>query len=123
MSTTKTDAVAEQIESQAIEAMSAGLPPIFKFGNYPSLAVFVDRTVFAVTPGADGVIIATRSEEIWAKAYALDVQNSLNEWRRRENDSVIFHKLGGGARPSLASLIIESIIESQTRRAMGVSHR
>jgi hypothetical protein len=92
------------------------LPMVLRMGEWPDFSVFLDGVVFRVRPTADGMTITPSSDAAWARMYAADVEASLTEWRKREKDSVIRHKLARSQ--SLAAEIVEAIIDFQTRRAM-----
>jgi hypothetical protein len=129
MTATSTTTIYTEAERKAFEA---SLPNVARLGDWPHFLVLVDgkrtddagnekpnRFIFEVQATADGARITPAHDfSPIAVAYAYDVEVLLKQARRGLRDSALFHHLGAGMRPTLASLIIESIIQAQTANAM-----
>lgn len=105
--------------SRALGAIGhhGGARAIGQWGN--DLTVFIDGESFRVTPGADRILIRTSSDKAWAHAYAADTQQLLYALRATHfGDQTILHKLQESGRSTLATIVMESLIESKTARAM-----
>lgn len=84
------------------------------------IVVMIDEVVFVAAPSVDGLSIAVTPRDsdapAWAFLYSQDVQGSLAELRKVDTDIVVMAKLqkGSAARATLATEILESIIEFRT---------
>jgi hypothetical protein len=107
---------AERLAATMIEKMNARRA--FRLSEWPRVSVLVDGVFFVATPTADSISIQPAGDDApaWAFLYAQDVQGSLAELRKRDTDVVVMAKLqkGSAGRPTLATEILESIIEFRT---------
>src|SRR6185437_9124829 len=86
----------------------------------------IDEVVFVAAPSVDGLSIAVTPRDsdapAWAFLYSQDVQGSLAELRKVDTDIVVMAKLqkGSAARATLATEILESIIEFSSLQSAAV---
>jgi hypothetical protein len=107
---------AQKLAAALVEKANAGRA--FRLSEWPRVSVLVDGVFFVATPTADSISIQPASDDApaWAFLYAQDVQGSLAELRKRETDVVVMAKLqkGSAGRATLATEVLESIIEFRT---------
>lgn len=90
------------------------------------IVVMIDEVVFVAAPSVDGLSIAVTPRDsdapAWAFLYSQDVQGSLAELRKVDTDIVVMAKLqkGSAARATLATEILESIIEFSSLQSAAV---
>ena len=108
---------------RAFDAVCQTRGSVSAIGSWPNLTVIVDGERFNVRPGADRILIETGSDKAWARIMAADVGNLLAALRTTHfGDQSILHALQASGRTTLASLVMEAVIESKTARAMvGIS--
>jgi hypothetical protein len=121
-------------------AFEKSFPGVIKLGDWASgLVVIIEgrsddaddkqgarRHIFAVKPLPDGVLIEPVEDySPIAKAYAADASSLINFWRRMESDATILGKLQriSGGSPTLASVVLEALVEHQVTRAQGTVTR
>jgi hypothetical protein len=126
MSTTTKAPAAAEADAQAnlrkliAEYQSLTGSSVNRFGDWSTgFVVTIGDDSFAVRPTTDGVSIEPRERTPLLLAYAHDAEVLIQEARRGLRDSVLFHKLGAGSRPSLAAAVVEAMVENQTQRAIG----
>jgi hypothetical protein len=123
---TATKSATPEAEKQAelkrllAEFQSLAGSAVSRLGDWSTgFVVTVGDAVFEVRPTSEGVSIEPHDRTPLLLAYARDAEVLIQEARRGLRDSVLLHKLGAGSRPSLATAVLEAMVEHQTRRAMG----
>jgi hypothetical protein len=90
-----------------------------RIGNWrDGFIVRIGEVSFSCSATPDGVKISPNPRTPLSVSYAHDTEVLLQGTRHGFPDATVFHKLGNGTRSSLATAIMDALLEMKTQRAM-----